>query len=101
MKTLVCHTHCTFRGCYYSHRFAVHRLTASLAFLLHLSPSYAEHLQPLIEVLQVREILMAKLSGGPGGCGEKGVVKKDVRDLVKEVADELCSSSSQSLESVS
>ena len=69
---------------------AVHRLTATLAFLLHLSPIYADHLQPLLEVLQVRDVLMAKLSGGPEGCGEKGVVKKDVRDLIKEVADELC-----------
>ena len=69
---------------------SVHRLTATLAFLLHLSPIYADNLQPLLEVLQARDVLLAKLSGGPEGCGEKGVMKRDVRELVREVADELC-----------
>ncbi|EJC97999.1 DUF862-domain-containing protein [Fomitiporia mediterranea MF3/22] len=68
----------------------VHRLTASLAFFLHLSPSYETQLKPLLEVLQARDVLKAKLKGGLGGCGEKGVGKKDVRMLVSEVADELC-----------
>ena len=69
---------------------AVHRLIASLAFLLHLSPFYESQLKPLLEVLQVKDVLKEKLAGGPEGCGEKGVVKKDVRSLISEVADELC-----------
>lgn len=36
------------------------------------------------------DLLKAKLNGGSEGCGEKGVVKKDVRSLINEVADELC-----------
>ena len=66
----------------------VHRLTASLAFLLRLSPSYKAQLVPLLEVLQGRAVLRSKLS--KGGCGENGVGKKEVRRLVEEVADKLC-----------
>ncbi|KAG6856278.1 hypothetical protein H0H87_005888 [Tephrocybe sp. NHM501043] len=66
----------------------VHRLTASLAFLLRLSPAYDTQVSPLLEVLQARDVLKRKLA--KGGCGEEGVVKKDVRRLVEEVANKLC-----------
>ncbi|KDQ62274.1 hypothetical protein JAAARDRAFT_189616 [Jaapia argillacea MUCL 33604] len=66
----------------------VHRLTASLAFLVRLSPLYDEHLSPLLEVLQARDVLKGKLVRD--GCGALGVQKKDVRNLVTEVADKLC-----------
>lgn len=68
----------------------VHRLTASLAFFIHLSPYYDTQLKPLLEVLQAQDVLKAKLSGGADGCGEKGVVKKDVRKLIDEVAKTFC-----------
>ncbi|KZT23414.1 DUF862-domain-containing protein [Neolentinus lepideus HHB14362 ss-1] len=67
----------------------VHRLTACLAFLLRLSPLYEEHLGPLLEVLQASAILKSKLD--KAGCGENGVTKMDVRRLVTEVAEKLCS----------
>ncbi|TFK52400.1 DUF862-domain-containing protein [Heliocybe sulcata] len=66
----------------------VHRLTACLAFLLRLSPLYEEHLGPLLEVLQASATLKSKL--GKGGCGEDGIAKKNVRQLVTEVAEKLC-----------
>jgi len=66
----------------------VHRLTASLAFLLRLSPAYETQIAPLLEVLQVRSVLRRKLE--KGGVGEKGVAKKEVRRLVEEVAEKLC-----------
>jgi desumoylating isopeptidase 1 len=66
----------------------VHRLTASLACLLRLSPHYEEQLAPLLEVLQARTVLKGKLESG--GCGEAGVGKKEVRRLVAEVAEQLC-----------
>jgi desumoylating isopeptidase 1 len=66
----------------------VHRLTATLAFFLHLSPYYETLLGPLLEVLQARDVLKSKLS--KGGCGEAGVDKKEVRNLVEEVAQKLC-----------
>ncbi|KAF5369387.1 hypothetical protein D9758_002826 [Tetrapyrgos nigripes] len=65
----------------------VHRLAASLGCLLRLSPSHENHLS-LLEVLLTKSILKKKL--GPGGCGEKGVAKNEVRRLVEEVADKLC-----------
>ncbi|KAI5122453.1 hypothetical protein M0805_008764 [Coniferiporia weirii] len=68
----------------------VHRLAAALAFFLHLSPFYEAQLKPLLEVLQARDVLGAKLSGGPEGCGEKGISKKEVKALVEEVAEKLC-----------
>ncbi|TDL23184.1 DUF862-domain-containing protein [Rickenella mellea] len=68
----------------------VHRLTASLAFILHLSPYYEVQLKPLLDVLQARVILLAKWKGGNGGLGEQGLSKKDVRRLVEEVARNLC-----------
>ncbi|KAL5501594.1 hypothetical protein ACEPAH_8854 [Sanghuangporus vaninii] len=68
----------------------VHRLTASLAFLIHLSPFYDTQVKPLLEVLQAKEVLKAKLNGGSDGCGETGVVKKEIRSLISEVSEELC-----------
>ena len=66
----------------------VHRLTASLAFLLRLSPFYETQIAPLLEVLQVKSVLRRKLEKGE--VGEKGLVKKEVRRLVEEVAEKLC-----------
>ncbi|KAG2123341.1 PPPDE putative peptidase domain-containing protein [Suillus cothurnatus] len=65
----------------------VHRLTASLALLIRLSPSI-EQLTSLLEVLQAQKILKSKLE--KGGCGETGVVKKEARKLIEEVAKKLC-----------
>lgn len=69
---------------------SVHRLTASLAFFIHLSPYLDTQLKPLLEVLQAQDVLKAKLSAGSNGCGENGVVKKEVRKLIDEVASKLC-----------
>ncbi|KAH9979212.1 PPPDE putative peptidase domain-containing protein [Russula vinacea] len=55
---------------------AVHRLTATLAFLIRLSPFYEDQLVPLLSVLQ---------------WGDLKVRKKEIRALVGEVADRLCS----------
>lgn len=68
--------------------YAVHRLTASLAFLVRLSPFYDAQISPLLDVLQTRAVLERKLM--KGGCGEAGVSKKEVRKLVEEVATKLC-----------
>lgn len=68
--------------------FLVHRLTACLAFLLRLSPAYEMQLLPLLDVLQAQDVLKRKLA--KGGCGEAGVVKKEVRKLIEEVAGKLC-----------
>jgi len=67
----------------------VHRLTATLAFLVRLSPAYDAQLLPLLEVLQSREVLMRKVGKGEGGVawGEK---EKEVKRLVEEVAGKLC-----------
>ncbi|KAG2343218.1 DUF862-domain-containing protein [Suillus weaverae] len=65
----------------------VHRLTASLALLIRLSPSI-EQLTSLLEVLQAQKILRDKLERG--GCGDTGVVKKEARKLIEEVAKEFC-----------
>lgn len=69
---------------------SVHRLTASLAFFIHLSPYLDTQLKPLLEVLQAQDVLKAKLSAGGNGCGENGVVKKEVKKLIDEVASKLC-----------
>ena len=66
----------------------VHRLTASLGCLLRLSPFYETQLNPLLDVLQARQVLQSKLAAG--GCGEKGVQKTEVKKLVEEVASKLC-----------
>lgn len=68
--------------------FTVHRLTASLGFLLRLSPFHETALVPLLEALDARKVLKSKLE--KGGCGEKGIEKKEVRRLVEEVAMKLC-----------
>ena len=64
----------------------VHRLTATLAFLIRLSPFYEDQLVPLLSVLQVGETLKGKLA-------EDGQlnVRKEIKALVREVADRLCS----------
>ncbi|KIM42944.1 hypothetical protein M413DRAFT_443767 [Hebeloma cylindrosporum] len=68
----------------------VHRLTASLAFFLRLSPHYESQVRPLLEVLQSRTVLKDKLVKGAGWNSEGGIGKKDVRKLVEEVANKLC-----------
>ena len=65
----------------------VHRLTATLAFLIRLSPFYEDQLVPLLSVLQVGETLKGKLADD----GKLKVRKKEIRALVGEVADRLCS----------
>lgn len=67
----------------------VHRLTASLAFIVHLSPYFGDSLGPLLEVLSAKDVLHKKLEAG--GCGEKGVVKDEIRRLIRET-ESLCSS---------
>jgi desumoylating isopeptidase 1 len=65
----------------------VHRLTATLALLIRLSPFYEDQLVPLLGVLQVGETLKGKLAED----GKLKVRKKEIRALVGEVADRLCS----------
>lgn len=71
----------TFFGLY-----LVHRLTATLAFLIRLSPFYQDQLVPLLSVLQVKETLKGKLAED----GKLRLRKKEIRALVGEVADQLC-----------
>ena len=59
----------------------VHRLTASLALFLHLSP-YWTQLSSLVEVLQVKDTLSSKLQ--PSGSGDY-VTRKEVKSLLREV----------------
>ncbi|KAF9516513.1 hypothetical protein BS47DRAFT_1340874 [Hydnum rufescens UP504] len=66
----------------------VHRLTASLALFLYLSPAYATDLGDLLQVLGAKEKVLGKLL--PGGCGPAGVTRVDVRNLVEEVGKQLC-----------
>ncbi|KAH9480191.1 Desumoylating isopeptidase 1 [Psilocybe cubensis] len=68
----------------------VHRLTAALAFYVRLSPQYESQLQPLLEVLQSRQLLKSKLAKGDGWNSDGGITKKDIRKLVEEVAGKLC-----------
>ncbi|KAM6500712.1 PPPDE putative peptidase domain containing protein [Amanita muscaria] len=56
----------------------VHRLTAALAFIIRLSP-FLESLQPLLQVLQFREVLEGKVR-------ENRWRNVEVRKLVEEVA---------------
>ena len=63
--------------------FLVHRLTASLALFLHLSPYWTTQLSSFVEVLGVKDILGEKLKDG-------SVKKEEVRRLVREVA-QMCS----------
>ncbi|KAI9465406.1 DUF862-domain-containing protein [Lactarius psammicola] len=65
---------------------AVHRLTATLAFLIRLSPFYQDQLVPLLGVLQVQETLKSKLAED----GKLRLKKKEIRALVAEVAEQLC-----------
>lgn len=66
----------------------VHRLTASLGFLLRLSPAYESQLGPFLEVLQAKEILLSKLD--KEGFGEHGIQNKNIRLLVEQVTKFLC-----------
>jgi desumoylating isopeptidase 1 len=68
----------------------VHRLAACLAYLVRLSPVHDIQLSPLLDVLQAKQILKAKLVKGDGWNGEGGLMKKEVRQLVQEVSDKLC-----------
>ncbi|KAH8998488.1 DUF862-domain-containing protein [Lactarius akahatsu] len=67
---------------------AVHRLTATLAFLIRLSPFYQDQLVTLLGVLQVQETLKGKLAED----GQLRLKKKEIRGLVAEVAQQLCTS---------
>ena len=49
---------------------------------------YETQLAPLLEVLQARETLKAKLI--KGGCGENGVKAPALKKLVEQVAENLC-----------
>ena len=49
---------------------------------------YDSHVGPLLEVLQAKETLKAKLE--KGGCGEDGVKSVALRKLITQVADNLC-----------
>lgn len=71
-------------------RDTVHRLAAALGLLIRLSPFYDEQLKPLLEILQARGTLKAKLGQGNGWEGDGGVKKREVRGLIEEIADKLC-----------
>ena len=60
----------------------VHRLTATLAFQIRLSPFYEDQLVLLLSVLQAGETLKGKLAEDG-----KLKVRKEIRALVGEVAD--------------
>lgn len=66
----------------------MHRLTATLAFLIRLSPFYEDQLVPLLSVLQVKETLKGKLAED----GKPRLRKKEIRALVSEVAEQFCTS---------
>ena len=66
--------------------FLVHRLVASLALFVYLSPFYDSELKPLMDVLQAQEILRSKLKGGDEGFGQGGVTKKELKALLPDVA---------------
>ncbi|TFK39368.1 DUF862-domain-containing protein [Crucibulum laeve] len=68
----------------------VHRLTASFAFLVRLSPFYDTQIQSLLDVLQSKKVLKSKLVKGDGWNADNGIAKKDIRRLVDEVAAKLC-----------
>jgi desumoylating isopeptidase 1 len=61
--------------------YTVHRLTASLAFLLRLSPFYQTQLCPVLDVLQARAILNSK---------QHVIHRNEVKKLVEEVSAKLC-----------
>ncbi|EAU88372.1 thioredoxin family protein [Coprinopsis cinerea okayama7 len=69
----------------------VHRLVACLAFLIRLSPVHDTQLGPLLEVLQAKEVVRAKLVKGEGWNTDGGLAKKDVRKLVEELTNKLLS----------
>jgi hypothetical protein len=55
-----------------------------------LSPFYDDQLKPLLDILQARQALRAKLGKSDGWEGDGGVGKREVRGLIGEVADKLC-----------
>jgi len=63
-------------------------LAAAFALTIYLSPRYDEEVKPLLEVLQAKGTLSAKLDQRL--FGGKGIVKKEVRQLVEEVSLKLC-----------
>ena len=65
----------------------MHRLTAALAFFIHLSPFYDSEIKPLLEVLQIKEVLRSKLVVD---LGKLEIDSADIRSLIKEVSDKLC-----------
>ena len=67
----------------------VHRLAACLACLIRLSPVH-DQLVPLLDALQAKQVLEAKLTKGDGWKSDGGIAKKELRQLVQEVADRLC-----------
>ena len=70
---------------FWSH--VVRRLTAKMAFLIRLSSFYEGEMLPLLSVMQVGETLMGKLAEDG-----KLKVRKEIRALVGEVTDRLCTS---------
>lgn len=66
----------------------MHRLVASLAFLVRLSPFYEEQVKPLLEVLQAKAIIESKLLAG--SMTEPGITKPEIKKLILEVAKKLC-----------
>ena len=68
----------------------VHRLAACLAYLIRLSPVHESQLAPLLDVLQAKQVLKAKLTKGDGWKSDGGIAKKELRQLVQEIADKLC-----------
>ena len=66
----------------------MHRLTAALALVIHLSPNYTDEVKSLLDVLQAKGTLSSKLD--PSLFGGKGIQKKEVKDLIHEVATKLC-----------
>ena len=65
----------------------VHRLTATLAFLIRLSLFDKDQLVTLLSALQMGETLKGKLADD----GKLKVRKMEMRALAGEVADQLCS----------
>ncbi|KAF8313556.1 PPPDE putative peptidase domain-containing protein [Cantharellus anzutake] len=73
----------------------VHRLVASLALLVYLSPSYSpdsNEVGDMLEVLDAKQKILSKLE--PSGFGAEdsstGISKQEVRKLVEEVGGALC-----------
>jgi hypothetical protein len=57
-------------------------LTAALALTIHLSTYFDDQLQPLLEALEARSTVLRNLDG---------VTRDDVKKLIREVGEKLCS----------